>query len=201
MRSLDQRASGASSTRASVALRASGAALSIALGFALSGCSISYPLTGGDKDDLRTGSIQPSVTPAPHDQVTSQPLAPPPGAAAAAPEPAATTPAAYAPTAPQPGEEPTLNPADWAYARGALSIAMSADATYASVPWANPDSGAYGSFSATAGQTTENGATCRAFSATHSAGGAEKRLEGNACRTAAGHWEAVSIHTAQSHAL
>ncbi|MFC7051416.1 RT0821/Lpp0805 family surface protein [Hansschlegelia quercus] len=200
MRSLDQRAvSGASSTRASVAPRASGAAFAIVLGCALSGCSISYPLTGGDKDDLRTGSIQPAVTPAPRDKVTSQPLAPPPGAAA--PEGAAATPAAYAPTAPQPAEDTTLNPSDWAYARGALSIAMSADATYASVPWANPDSGAYGSFSATAGQTTENGATCRAFSATHSAGGAEKRLEGNACRTASGHWEAVSIHTAQSHAL
>lgn len=171
---------------------------SVMCGLALSGCSISYPLSGGDKDDLRTGSI-PQATAVPRDQVTSAPLPPPPGAATAESQPA--TPAAYAATEARPANEAALNPSDWSYARGALSIAMNADANNASVPWANPDSGAYGAFSATAGATSENGATCRAFSATHSSGGAEKRLEGNACRTAAGYWEAVSIHAAGGSAL
>ncbi|MBB3972554.1 RT0821/Lpp0805 family surface protein [Hansschlegelia beijingensis] len=160
---------------------------------------MTYPLSG-DADDIKTGSIDARTTaPAPQaaDAVTSAPLGPPPGASGAA-APVAT-PAAYAPTAPQ--EPPALTPSDWAYARGALSIAMSADATNASVPWANPDSGAYGAFSAAAGATTENGATCRAFSASHSAAGHEQRLEGTACRTAAGYWEAVAIRTAASRTL
>lgn len=176
------------------------AALVVALGVTTGACSVSYPLFGADKDDLKTGSIdqQPSpAIPAPRGAaVTSSPLPPPPGATAAASERAVTTPAAYAPQPATPAEIAALTPSDWAYARGALSIAMGAEANNASVPWANPDSGSYGAFSASAGATVENGATCRAFAASHSAGGREQRLEGNACRTAAGYWEAVAIHAA-----
>lgn len=193
-------------TRATPPLRArlGRAAAVSALALATGACSVSYPLYGSDKDDIKTGSIDgraAAITPVPRETVSSSPLPPPPGASAAAPQAAAATPAAYAPTNEKPAEPAGLNPADWAYARGALSIAMGAEANNASIPWANPDSSSYGSFSATAGATVENGATCRAFTASHSAGGHEQRLEGNACRTAAGYWEAVSIHPASSRAL
>ncbi|GLK68151.1 RT0821/Lpp0805 family surface protein [Hansschlegelia plantiphila] len=180
------------------------AAAAASLALAASGCSVSYPLFGADKDDIKTGSIDPRPAPAhavvaKRDEIVSTPLAPPPGSAAPAAQPGAATPAAYSPDARQ--DTAALTPSDWAYARGALSIAMGAEATNASVPWANPDSGTYGSFSAVAGATSENGATCRAFAATHSAAGQEKRLEGTACRTAAGYWEAVAVRTTASRTL
>jgi len=202
VRSLDPPlATRVSSTRASAALRARllrGVVVS-ALALLSGACSMTYPLSG-EADDIKTGSIDArpvAAAPQAVDAVTSAPLGPPSGAKAA--PPTAATPAAYAPTAPQ--EPPALTPSDWAYARGALSIAMAADATNASVPWANPDSGAYGAFSAAAGATNENGATCRLFTASHSAAGHEQRLEGTACRTAAGYWEAVAIRTAASRTL
>lgn len=177
-----------------------------ALAVLVNGCSVSYPLFGADSaDDIKTGSIDArSVTPAGKpDAVASAPLAPLPGTAAA-PRAGESAAAAYAPAAASPTAavaNTALTPSDWAYARGALSIAMSADATNASVPWANPDSGSYGAFSASAGATNENGATCRPFAATHSAAGHETRLEGTACRTAAGYWEAVAVRATASRAL
>lgn len=204
MRSLDpRRTTPVTSTRAHAALRARpvGALAALAAAVALGGCSVTYPMYGG-ADDIKTGSIDaPAAQPRP-DAVASAPLSPPPGASAAPAAP--QTPAAYAtakPAAPVAADQPAITPADWAYARGALSLAMGADAVNASVPWANPDTGAYGSFSATAGTVEERGATCRPFTASHSGGGHEQRLEGNACRTAAGHWEAVAIRATASRTL
>lgn len=210
MRSHDPRATTqSSSTRAARSLRASSpkarlasATVVAALALALSACSVSYPIYGAD--DIKTGSVDTSraaATPVPKDAVTASPLAPPPGASAAVPA-EQPKPAAYAGAAPAAQkDEPAITPSDWAYARGALSLAMGADAVNASVPWANPDTGAYGSFSASAGSTTENGATCRPFAASHSGGGHEQRLEGTACRTAAGYWEAVALKTTASRTL
>ncbi|MFC3691833.1 RT0821/Lpp0805 family surface protein [Chenggangzhangella methanolivorans] len=180
--------------------RLSAVAAAAALSLGLGACSVSYPIYGSD--DIKTGSVDASraaVTPAPKDAVASSPLAPPPGASAAAPA-AQARPVAYAPASKK-DDDPAITPSDWAYARGALSLAMGADAVNASVPWANPDTGAYGSFSASAGATTENGATCRSFAASHSGGGHEQRLEGTACRTAAGYWEAVALKTTASRTL
>jgi hypothetical protein len=163
---------------------------------------VSYPLFGPETDDIKTGSIEKrdvAITPVARDTVTKAPLAPPPGTAAAPPP--ASAPAAYASPGPTTTDEPALTPSDWPYARGALSLAMGAEANNASVPWANPDSGAYGAFSAVAGAVIENGATCRPFAASHSGGGREQRLEGTACRTAAGYWEAVAIRTTASRTL
>lgn len=154
-------------------------------------------------DDIKTGSVDTSrATAVPKDAVVASPLAPPPGASAAVPA-EQPKPVAYAPpaAAADKKDEPAITPSDWAYARGALSLAMGADAVNASVPWANPDTGSYGSFSASAGSTTENGATCRPFAASHSGGGHEQRLEGTACRTAAGYWEAVALKTTASRTL
>lgn len=163
-------------------------------------CSVSYPLYDKN-DEIKTGSIDaPTKEPRP-EPVTATPLAPPPGATAAAPKPE-LAPVAFAaskPAAPQ--AAPSITPADWAYARGALSLAMGADAVNASVPWANPDTGSYGSFSAVAATVAENGATCRPFAASRSGGGSEQRLEGTACRTAAGHWEAVAIRATATRTL
>jgi hypothetical protein len=215
MRSLDPHAEpAASSTRAEGSLRAgwSRAAAAGALALALGGCSVSYPLFSPEGDDIKTGSIEKraeavvadsykAAAPVEGDKVTSAPLPPPPGAAAAAAtSQVAAAPAAYAP-APATETPPAITPSDWGYARGALSLAMGADATNASVPWANPDTGAYGSFSASAGPVTDNGATCRPFAASHSGSGREQRLEGTACRTAAGYWEAVAIRTTASRSL
>lgn len=163
-------------------------------------CSVSYPLYDRN-DEIKTGSIDSPVTQARPEPVTATPLAPPPGATAAAPKPE-VAPVAYAPARPAaPQADPSITPADWAYARGALSLAMGADAVNASVPWANPDTGSYGTFSALAATVAENGATCRPFSASRSGGGSEQRLEGTACRTAAGYWEAVAIRATATRTL
>lgn len=187
----------ATSTRA-LALPRAASRLGVvaALAQALGACSVSYPLYS-KSDEIKTGSIAghtADVTPQPKaDTVASAPLAPPPGAAQAEPVRLDTAkPVAYAPPK-STLDDPAITPSDWVYARGALSLAMGADAANASVPWANPDSGAYGSFVASAAPTTENGATCRPFAASHSGAGREQRLEGTACRTAAGYWEAVAI--------
>ncbi|WP_309393259.1 RT0821/Lpp0805 family surface protein [Chelatococcus sambhunathii] len=187
----------ATSTRALALPRAASRLVVVAaLAQALSACSVSYPLYS-KSDEIKTGSIAgpgADVTPQPKaDAVASAPLAPPPGAAQVEPVRLDTAkPVAYAPPKSTP-DDPAITPSDWVYARGALSLAMGADAANASVPWANPDSGAYGSFVASAAPTTENGATCRPFAASHSGAGREQRLEGTACRTAAGYWEAVAI--------
>lgn len=181
---------------------------------ALGGCSVSYPLFGAE-DEIKTGSISrgqqadgAGVTPVgPSDKVTAAPLPPPPGSnqpSAATAAAAAAAPSAYAPpgaASVAAGDRGGLSPSDWTYARGALGLAMGAEATNASVPWANPDNGAYGSFTAAAAATSENGATCRAFAGSHSAAGHVQRLEGTACRTAAGHWEAVAVRTTASRSL
>ncbi|PZQ17105.1 MAG: hypothetical protein DI565_06920 [Ancylobacter novellus] len=202
MRSHDQRATTpVTSTRAAYPSRGRlfSIAGAIALSAALGACSVSYPISGGT-DEITTGSVDASrPAAAPKDAVVSSPLAPPPGAAA--PQTSQARPVAYAPAAQKPVEDPAITPSDWAYARGALSLAMGADAVNASVPWANPDTGAYGSFSATASATSDNGATCRAFAASHSGGGREQRLEGTACRTAAGYWEAVALKATASRTL
>jgi surface antigen len=202
MRSHDQHATAhLRSTRAAGGLRALRAAAFVTLSLALGACSVSYPMYGAD--DIKTGSVDTSraAAAAPKDAVTASPLAPPPGASVAAAS-AQAKPVAYAPAATtKKDDDPAITPSDWAYARGALSLAMGAEAVNASVPWANPDTGAYGSFSASAGTTTENGATCRAFAASHSGGGHEQRLEGTACRTAAGYWEAVALKTTASRTL
>lgn len=217
MRSLDQREPmSPSSTPARPSPRAAlRRAVAVAGVFAVAltaaGCSVSYPLFDKDGgDDVKTGSIA-RTAPAdsntgykadPADKVTAAPLPPPPGSETPAPS-TPVAPSAYAaPTTPSAAEPPSgLTPSDWTYARGALGLAMGADASNASVPWANPDSGAYGSFTASAGPTSDNGATCRSFAASHSVGGQVQRLEGTACRTAAGYWEAVAIRTAASRTL
>lgn len=197
-----------SSTRADPALRARlvRAAAVAALSLAAGACSVSYPLFDPKdelKDDIKTGSIEtpaPAAA-APRDAVVSAPLAPPPGATAATASPSEMAkPAAYAPPRAA-ADASAITPSDWAYARGALSLAMGADAIDASIPWANPDTGAYGSFKASAGSVVEHGATCRPFAASHLGGGREQRLEGTACRTAAGHWEAVAIRATASRTL
>jgi surface antigen len=192
------------STRAAARSRASliRIAPAVALSLFAGACSVSYPLYDRT-DEIKTGSIDAPASEgqaAPTEAVLSTPLAPPAGAAAAAPQ--SVTPVAYAAKRSAPAMvEPAITPSDWAYARGALSLAMGADAVDASVPWANPDTGSYGSFKASAGTVVENGATCRAFAASHSGRGQEQRLEGTACRTAAGHWEAVAIRTTASRTL
>jgi hypothetical protein len=171
------------------------------LSLTMSACSVSYPLFD-PKDDITTGSVDapaPAAA-APRDPVVSAPLAPLKSAAGPSEPPAdAVRPAAYAPK--DAADAPAITPADWIYARGALSLAMGADAVDASIPWANPDTGAYGSFKASAGSVVERGATCRPFAASHLGGGREQRLEGTACRTAAGHWEAVAIKATASRTL
>lgn len=202
MRSHDPRATtSASSIREPAGLRArltrgAGAA---ALSLSAAACSVSYPMYGAD--DMKTGSIDAPGGVERTAHVASSPLPPPSGAAVAAASSDGAKPAAYATAAAQDPRAPAITPADWAYARGALSLAMGADAVNASVPWANPDTGAYGSFSASAGSVQEHGATCRSFAASHSAQGREQRLEGNACRTAAGYWEAVAIKATASRTL
>ena len=208
MRSPDQpRWRAVTSTRAHASLRAAAPrfAVATALALSLAGCSVTYPLYSKN-DDLKTGSIDAvtsDVTPQPGvEAVASAPLAPPPGAAVATAKVETPKPAAYAASASKtPGDEPAITPTDWVYARGALSLAMGADAANASVPWANPDTGAYGSFVASAASVTDNGATCRPFAASHSGGGREQRLEGTACRTAAGYWEAVALRAKTTRTL
>jgi surface antigen len=82
---------------------------------------------------------------------------------------------------------------DWRRAKAALAQALGAGDEKASVAWANPDSGAKGSFSpAGAAYSTASG-TCRSFSAAVDRNDVDDSLQGTACAGKPGDWQVTDV--------
>jgi surface antigen len=82
-----------------------------------------------------------------------------------------------------------LDQEDGRRARAALAVALDPQGNGASVAWSNPQSGAKGSFVATAVPFTEGSHVCRAFRAdVEPDPRSAHAVEGSACRGAEGEW-------------
>ena len=86
---------------------------------------------------------------------------------------------------------------DLAYARAAASEVLKRNEKDASLPWANPKSGARGTVTPIASAYSQDGQTCRNFLASYVSGSVEAWLEGEACREAKGAWEVRSLKPAK----
>jgi surface antigen len=82
---------------------------------------------------------------------------------------------------------------DLAYARAAASEVLKRNEKDASLPWANPRSGARGTVTPIASAYSQDGQTCRNFLASYVNGSAEAWLQGEACKEAKGAWEVRSL--------
>jgi surface antigen len=82
---------------------------------------------------------------------------------------------------------------DLAYARTAAADAVSRGAKDASIPWANPQTGAGGNITPLAASYSEGASVCRDFLASYARGQSQAWLRGEACRTASGRWEVKSL--------
>ena len=142
-------------------VRASAIALSIVLGMATGGCSMSYKLDSF----LGRGEEKPDHTATVH------------------PTPAAT-PAEKAKMA----DKARLADDDLAYAKAAASEVLTRTDANASQPWENPNTGARGTVTPTANAYTHDGFTCRDFLASYVRDGSESWLQGDACRVHQGKW-------------
>ncbi|MCW5701806.1 MAG: RT0821/Lpp0805 family surface protein [Xanthobacteraceae bacterium] len=89
-------------------------------------------------------------------------------------------------------EEPVPTESDMAFARTAASDVLTKGQKDTSQPWANPETGAYGSVTPLAQAYTNEGRTCRDFLASYVNGRNESWLQGAACQAGHGRWE---IHT------
>ena len=89
-------------------------------------------------------------------------------------------------------EEPVPTESDLAFARTAASDVLTKGQKDTSQPWANPETGAYGSVTPLAQAYTNEGRTCRDFLASYVNGRTESWLQGAACQAGHGRWQ---IHT------
>ena len=100
---------------------------------------------------------------------------------------------------PPPGTKQTADlppDGDLAYARAAASEVLRRNEKDASLPWANPKSGARGTVTPIASAYSQDGQTCRNFLASYVNGNAESWLTGEACKPAKGAkgaWEVRSL--------
>lgn len=82
-----------------------------------------------------------------------------------------------------------LDQEDWRRAKAAMEVALDPQGNGDSVPWANPATGAKGSFAAAAPPFPKHDKVCRAFLAhVLSDGRTERRVQGSACRDGTGNW-------------
>ena len=82
---------------------------------------------------------------------------------------------------------------DLAYARAAAADALAKGNRDASVPWANPQTGASGNITPLAASHTDGGRSCRDFLASYVHGGSHDWLHGAACRSSTGKWEVMRL--------
>ena len=97
---------------------------------------------------------------------------------------------------PPPGTKQTADlppDGDLAYARAAASEVLRRNEKDASLPWANPTSGARGTVTPIASAYSQDGQTCRNFLASYVNGNAASWLTGEACKQAKGAWEVRSL--------
>lgn len=87
---------------------------------------------------------------------------------------------------------------DLAYARAAVSDALTRNGKDLSVPWQNPNTGAGGNITPLANAYTDSGQSCRDFLASYEHGGSQDWLQGAACRSAQGTWEVKTLRPLKS---
>ncbi len=86
---------------------------------------------------------------------------------------------------------------DLAYARAAASEVLKRNEKDASLPWANPKSGARGTVTPIESAYSQDGQTCRNFLASYVSGSVEAWLQGEACKEAKGAWAVRSLKPAK----
>ncbi len=87
-----------------------------------------------------------------------------------------------------------LDQEDWRRAKAALAVALDPQGNGALAAWANPATGAKGSFTAAAQPKPEGDRICRAFRARLSASGhPERAVSGSACRDGSGEWTVAKV--------
>ena len=83
---------------------------------------------------------------------------------------------------------------DWRRAKAALSAALGGAQAKSSVAWANPDSGAKGSFAPVGSAYMTASGTCRAFAAAVDRHDLDDSLQGTACTDKDGDWLVTDVH-------
>lgn len=87
-----------------------------------------------------------------------------------------------------------LDKADWQHAKTAFSRALNAHQSGSTTTWANPTSGAKGSFAAVGeAYPGGSGGHCRAFLANIDRQAAVRSLEGTACADKSGAWQVTEV--------
>jgi surface antigen len=84
---------------------------------------------------------------------------------------------------------------DWARAKAALAAALGGGGSRNSVAWANPDSGAKGSFAPVGSAYLTASGTCRAFAAAVDRHDVDDSLQGTACTGKSGDWLVTDVHS------
>lgn len=84
---------------------------------------------------------------------------------------------------------------DWRRAKAALAAALGGSDAKNTVAWANPDSGAKGSFEPVGSAYLTASGTCRAFAAAVDRHDADDSLQGTACTGKDGDWLVTDVHT------
>jgi surface antigen len=85
---------------------------------------------------------------------------------------------------------------DWRLAKAALARALGGGAPKAPVAWANPDSGAKGSFSPLGDAYATASGTCRGFAAAVDRNDVDESLQGTACANSPGDWQVTDVRPA-----
>lgn len=83
---------------------------------------------------------------------------------------------------------------DWRRAKAALAAALGGAQAKNTVAWANPDSGAKGSFASVGSAYLTASGTCRAFAAAVDRHDADNSLQGTACTGKDGNWLVTDVH-------
>ena len=144
-------------------LRAKAIALSLALGAATSGCSLSYKLDAFMGKDSGGKAVETA-------SATTVAPRPAPGQAGAMP-----------------------SEIDLAYAKAVAAQLLASNDKGASQPWENPGTGARGTVTAITEAYTADGFQCRDFLASYIRDGSESWLQGDACRIHQGKWTVRSM--------
>ncbi len=88
----------------------------------------------------------------------------------------------------------SLDQEDWRRAKAALAVALDPQGNGALASWANPATGARGSFTASAPPRSDGDRICRAFRARVAPKGrAEREVAGSACRDGSGEWNVAAV--------
>ena len=87
-----------------------------------------------------------------------------------------------------------MDPEDWRRAKAAMGVALDPQGAGTAVDWANPATGAKGTFTPVAKAYPTDVKVCRAFIAKIDLKKADSAVQGTACVDKAGEWEVTESH-------